>query len=211
MAVVSGDILEVVWRQTYLGQNLLNVQYFEVDTASASCEEIDVAESAFGAWVTGILPYQSTGLELVESKCTNKTTGIGFGIHTPTPSAGGVGGDGMPPYVTYSFQQNRGTLITRHGHKYVGGIPESGATNGVVILAPGDLADFASVFVDPLARSVGPDDGHNFSANPVIVGRSIVLLPNPHYEIDLAKINSITGLTFRGVSTENSRKFGHGI
>jgi hypothetical protein len=60
------------------------------------------------------------------------------------------------------------------------------------------------------APDVPPDDT-NFTLRPVIVGRVPATPPNKGYVLDLTKINGITGLIFRGVSTENLRKVGKGF
>lgn len=211
MALVIGDIYRVTWFQQYLAQNVLNVQFYECTDAGVDADETYVGNIAFADWQTNILPLQSTGLTLRQVKVENVTDGIGIGFWTPSPVAGGVAGDGLPPYVTWSFQQTRGTKITRHGHKYVGGIPEASQANGVTVLSPAQLIDFTEVFVDDMTGPDVPPDDNNFTMRPVIVGRVESPPGSGNYALDLTRINSILGLVFRGVSTENLRKFGKGF
>lgn len=211
MALVVGDVYRVTWFQQYLAQNVLNVQFYVIDEAEADTSEAKMANTAFSLWQTQILPLQSSGLTLRSVKVENVSDGLGIGFHTPTPVAGTITGDGMPSFVTWSFQQVRATRLTRHGHKYVSGIPEASVVNGQTTLSGAQLDAFESVFVENLRvdGSVVPPEA--FEARPVIVGRIPATPPLKGYVLDLTKLNDITGLIFRGVSTENLRKVGRGF
>jgi len=211
MSLVVGDIYRVTWFQRLLGQNVLNVQFYEMSEAEVDATEVTMAEAAFGKWQTNILPLQSLQLTLNQVKVENVSDGLGIGFWTPSPVLGTISGDVMPPFVTWSFQQTRGSRVTRHGHKYVGGIPEASVINGSTTLSPAQLAFFENVFVDPLEVDDSVVPLIAFSAIPRIVGRKESLTTPGSYELDLTKINPITGLVFRGVSTENLRKLGRGF
>lgn len=211
MSLSLNDIVQVTWQQVALGVQLLNVQYLQVVEKGPFTDLNDICQKASGLWITNILPMQSSELHIQAIAAKNLTNGVDIATFIPEAANGGNGGDMMPPYVAWAFQQVRATALTRHGHKFVGGIPETSVANGVSTVPVTGIDFFKNVFSLPWERAVAPDDDHNFVANPVIIGRTETPPASGKYELDLAKVNQIQGLLFRSVSTFNTRKFGRGV
>ncbi len=211
MSLVVGDVYKATFYQKFLGQNLLNVQYYVCDEAGSLATEASAAGALFALWVARIEKYLSTLHQLVAVQVDNVSDGIGIGMHTPPPVSGQVTGDAMPAFVTQSIQQNRATRLTRHGHKYLGGFAELSIANGTSTLNAQQLADYTAMFAGPSSIDAGGPDSTDHVFRPVIVGRTPVAPGSRNYALDLSKINDITGITYRGVSTENLRKPGKGF
>jgi hypothetical protein len=184
---------------------------YRVTEVGLTADLNEVAVKYRSKWQNTAQNMQSVLLTVEQVLVANLTNGIDIGADGGAVSAGQVGGDCMPSFVTWSFQQTRSTAITRHGHKLVGGIPETSVSNGVSTFSPLLFADWEECFVAPLATAGAVPPSENFSMEAVIVGRTLNPLPTPHYEIDLSKINPIQGLIYRGVSTANTRKIGSGV
>lgn len=212
MAIVAGDILRLTTQVDYLSQKCLQVWFYRADNLVGVPTYEGVADGFKAQYDLHCTIYLHPNAVLELVKVENLTNGVDiFSKGYNVPGTASNPGDPMPPYVTYSVRQLRGSKITRHGSKRFAGVPE-GFNNGGSYSgggsSPNQLVDFCAA-----THGAGSDSENNLQAVPVIVGRKLVTKAGgkTYYDVDLTKINSITGADFRGISTQNSRKFGRGI
>jgi len=194
-----GDIWQIIDKQAYLSQVCLNVYYVEETTSATSGPApADVVNSFRNSVVDNMLPVQSNLLEHIEYTAINLTDPTQFGVFA-FAEPGAVGGDGLPPFCAWAFKFQRTTRVVRNGQKRIAGIPESQTLNGIPTtealallnaLASGMVGPYVSEEPDgsytPRIRHALGTDPETFSYHPV------------------------ADVSFTRVSTQNSRKFGHG-
>lgn len=200
-----GDILRFTHFYTLLGEECLNVFFYEITSANLTPvllpAFIDEYEAGFN---TGIMQYLSASVVLNKIKIENLTDGVEF-TEKNFARAGGLGTDVASSSLAYTFLLSRGTKVTRNGFKRFPGVLESelsGNTinkNGVQVAA---MQDYLRLGLDI-------QDYNGASADvfltPRIVGRTKDV--NGIYQIDLNKVNNITGAALRTiVGTQNTRK-----
>jgi len=119
-------------------------------------------------------------------------------------------GDPMASFMALNFILRRSTGITRNGSKRFGGLDESSISGNSWTGSGSALTNMGTALASPLLH--GTPVAAPF-ADPVIVGRKLVGAgtPSEHYELDLTKINPVASAAFTAVSSQRSRKVGHGI
>jgi len=203
MPAAAGDLIRITDKQTYLGQQVLNVYFYRVsDTTPLIGDYLQTFSDSFQDVVLAdVVPLQLAALEHTSLYIENISNGVDILEDTTGfPISGDVEtGSGMPPYVSYGFQLVRESRVTRNGYKRFAGVPETFTSNGVY--------DGNPTLIAALEDALGSDfqAGIATYAAPVIPKRPIAV-PVGTYEY--ADISS--GL-FKGIGTQNTRKFGRGI
>lgn len=121
--------------------------------------------------------------------------------------AGVAAGDPAPSFNAISVKQIVETRLTRAGYKRMPFISEShsiGNEVNVPTTVEIGIEEFwgfpASFFYE------GADFTVDVTLNPVVVGRTLVELPEPHYVEDITKINPVVEGQIQRITSQNSRK-----
>jgi hypothetical protein len=211
MAIGNNDIIRVTTQTAMLGMNCLNVFTYRAEevVGAPTYEAVaDSFEQLYDATVNFIIHPEAV-LNLV--KVENLTNEID--IFTKVFSDAGRGanaGQLMPPYVTYSIRLLRSSKITRHGSKRFAGVGENFVNGGVWTAGgagPQEIIEFCKdhITVDPTGDVLAV-------LRPVIIGRTLAIVDGAEtYPLDLGKVNPVQDADFRGISTQNTRKYGRGI
>lgn len=206
MSLSVGNIYEATFVQRLFGQLVLNVQFYRCESAELEATENIFAQRLWNEWVANVLIDAASAIELTGVTIKDVSDGVSIGSYSATPVPGVIALECMPAFVTWALRQNRQTALTRHGHKLLAGVPEASVINGVTVPGAPTLARWQQMFGNNMTSpgATGPDTGYNMQ--PVIVGRTPSLTAPGSYVLDLTKINGIAGVSFRKVSTANSRK-----
>lgn len=116
------------------------------------------------------------------------------------PNQGVLIGDSLPPFVCWRFQYMRATRLVRHGWKRFAGVPEAWVADGVI---SGHGTEILALETALGATIVG---GLGLNYEPKIARRIPVVGQPTEYELF-----PIAEVAFRGISSQNSRKFGRGV
>lgn len=188
-------------QQAYRSQTVLNVYGYEVvDGSTPSAEALCTLFT--NVVIDAMTPVQTDDFQHVGIEAFNTTDPSDFFALTYDTAIGGeVSGDGMPPFVAFSFIINRATRLTRNGWKRIGGVPEAanedGATASAYLTLLGTLADaIAQDLVDPEGNVYRPRIVHR----TVVAGVPVAYTPYP-----------ISGVGYKYISSQNTRKIGRGI
>src|SRR5574338_285566 len=205
MAIGVNSIYRVKWFQKVSGQNVVNIGHYLVDAATASLPPAaDIAEFWATAWITKILPHQSSSLtfERVE---VDEVNGVTFAQFVPvTPIAGGIVSVPVSPFAAVGIRQNRHARTTSNGYKRVGGVPTSQNTAGVLqgSYVTAFQTDAPYLFDDPHTITDTGAGTTSIHSVPIIWGGN-----DPAYP--LGRFGFVDGLTVAtNLTTQNSRKVG---
>lgn len=208
MALAIGDILQFTDVQSYLGQRMLNVYTYRVDSFESLVDYDDLAQQFELLIITPMLDLQVTTVEHETVLVRNLTSGVDI-WEEPSGQTGGVAGEAFPSFVAIGIRLNRSTALTRHGQKRVGGIPEAAVSgNGLAgaFVAAADV--LATAMADPIVKTGTQDE--DFVLTPVIVGRYPIGDPNAG-QYDLSKVNEVSSAQVVSVTSQTTRKAGRGI
>lgn len=207
------DIVKITDYGVFLGQQVQNVWFYRCDAIPDPYTDETVDEAfchAFNAQVRIFeLPLQSTAMGHTLTRMDNVTNGIDF-AEIAAPVNGLVDGDQGASFDAINFILRRTTGVTRNGSKRLGGLPESGLSGNSWLILGTPLTNFQNAAAAQLTDGGTPTPSP--FATPVIVGRKVVGT-GPHgpvYGLDLTKINPIASVALTAVSTQRSRKVGHG-
>lgn len=200
-----GDILRATHFYTYLGQECLNVFFYEVDTLTdPGANPFAWSEAYAEDFRTQVMAIQSTGVILNRINWENLTNGVEIAEFS-TNKQGARSGDQLPSSVAFGFILRRSTGVTRNGYKRFVGVHD-GAVNGNIVSMDATQRANAEEWLQTGFLGLDYDGGgNNVQLTPVIIGRT----KNGQgvYEIDLSKKNYVADAQLRGtVSTQNSRK-----
>ena len=198
-----GDIYEFRLTSTYnTNIECLNVFHYESNgSVDVTTPMNDVAHALYLKIATPLTAILSDVLFLDSVYVKNLMTLTEGFFQTDGLTNGDITGDCLPPFNAYSFQYQRQSAITRHGHKRFAGVPESAQVNGVVTNA----TILAAITTLSGALGAPLDDGEGLNASaelwPVIYGRyqNGELLPIPI-------INPVVAVNFTGIGSQNTRK-----
>jgi hypothetical protein len=213
MAIALDNVLKITQNQSYLGQLVQNVYFYSViavPTVPDGTDPYEYALQRFNATVgIKMRPLQSTALNHTIYRVDNLSNGIDFyelAINVP----GGMAEEASPSYNALNFILRRSNLLTRNGSKRVGGIGEAASNGNTCIISPTVLQDYANAVAGGLLTA---DATPTVWATSVIVGRTLEVDSEGKetYVLDLTKINPIQSAGFTAMSTQRSRKAGHGI
>lgn len=208
MAPVVGDILQITDVQTFLGETLLNIYFYEMLTADGDLDYETIKVVFFNDIVERSRNLQSTFCNHVRVIIKNLTNELDI-AEFPVDGNGVVTGQAAQSFTALSFRFIRSTALTRHGSKRIGGLAEASLDgNGTDSSLLTAITAYQDVVAAPIAMvsEVFPE----FSAAPVIVGRIHEGLPNAG-DLDLTKINPVSAVQFIRVTSQATRRAGRGI
>jgi hypothetical protein len=208
MAISVGDIVQITDVQSFLGQTLLNVYFYELMSKEAAVDLVDLTNAHQLLVQDVVKTIQSTLLTHTLTQAKNLTDGLSI-FDDPIVKAGTRGGDGTPSFTAASFRLNRTNAATRHGSKRIGGLSETDIEGNSVAAA--SVVNFTAVSAaleaDLFAAGTLEND---FVARPVILGRFHLGDPNVG-EIDLSVVNPVDTVQFIRLTTQTTRRAGRGI
>lgn len=200
MSMLVGDLIELRSTVSYLGQDCLNVWHYQVVSFDPGVSYPDVDNAFTGFYTQSIKPVTMNTATLTKVDILNLTNGID--IYSEGHNVVGDKTTGQTPsFTAYKFQFLRGSRITRHGWKRIVGVAEADIDgNSAVAGAVAALDALAAQMEVGLFVSATSAD---LTLIPVIIGRTLV---GGVYQLDLAKVNSVLDVQFKGVTTQNTRK-----
>jgi hypothetical protein len=203
VAASGGDIIRITDIQSFLGQTLLNVYFYQLNLEGVFLTGYlaDIALHFTEAVVTPVSGVQDVTLSHTSLFLENLSNGVDILTYTTDfPIDGTIpGADVFPPYVSLGFQLIREERTTRNGYKRIGGISESSVTAGVI--------DLPSSLIEDVQNGMKADivSGLATLCNPVIVRHPITIpLVSPVF-------SHVGDCLFKSVGTQNTRKFNRGI
>lgn len=200
-----GDILRVTHDYTVAGQAAKNVFFYRVDTLTvSSVEPFAVLDELSSTWETAFGVFATTNTTSVKIAVDNLTDGLEFSEYT-TGWTGGRTGAVAPSFIAVNVTLQRDTKITRNGSKRIGGWLETDFSGNNMTL-PQSYIDAIEDYCATGYNFIDYDGaGNDCTWSQVIVGRTKNV--DGVYEIDLSKINNITGVLVSNLATtQNSRK-----
>lgn len=208
MAIVANDILQIEDHQTYLGQQVLNVYHYRVESFESAASYEDFADQWQVLVMSDIINIQVTNVVHARTVVRNLTNGIDI-YEQVISTTGTVSGDGLPSLVAASFRLVRTDATTRHGAKRIAGLAESQiAYNDPISAAVAAFNNVAASMGDVVEQTGTVD--HDFLLQPVIVGRTETAPGSGMYELDLTKINLVQSAQFIRISSQTTRRAGRG-
>lgn len=203
MTVATGDFLQLIARQLHANQQILNVFYYKwIATGQSGVAYLTNFMDTFETNIRfNLLGVQATSLTWTGLSVRNLTNGIDLAERAYDPAIpGSIAGDHMPPFVTNTFRLNRVNLLVRNGYKRFGGVPEAHQNGGISSMPTANQTNIKAALLMDLPISATP------SLRPVILRRPLPLLvPQGHAHSEVGSVD------FRGIGSQNTRKFGRGI
>lgn len=203
MTIVLGDLLRIIDKQEYLGQECLNV-YFYRSTSVAPMDNstYDVILDWFeDNIIQNVRNVQADDLVHTGLQIINMTNGIDF-VDRPESVAGSqtvAGSALLPSYVSVGFKLIRESLVTRNGYKRFAGLFDDQVTGNTFNGDPGQIADIETALAADIVEGLAT------ICEPVIVRHPIGSPPVASYTY-----SSIGAAQLVGVGTQNTRKAGRG-
>jgi hypothetical protein len=183
-------------------QAIQNVFAYELTAGAGSCVDLNTV------WVTTVLisvqNITSTGFIINDISTVNLDDPSDFDIHS-IGSAGIKVGDQMPSFVAFEFEYQRATRAVNNGRKAFGLVAESTVSNGGAdagIIT--DLNILAGQLESPII-SLAPAATWTprIFRRPGTYASGVTPPPGAMFPI--------SGVQYRRVSTQNTRKTGRGI
>lgn len=199
MAASLGDLIQLVDRQSYLGQEVLNVYYYRVvSIVGIEGDYLSEMETWFQEnLLAPILDVQVDGLTHFERQWRNLSNGADLYIDSESfVGALAVSSTAYTPsFVTASFMLVRETTVTRNGYKRIAGLSDVQVSGNTWTPNPLEIA----AIEEALAMDI--EVGAVLYAEPVIVKRPMPAVPIATYDY-----SSVGSAMFRRVGTQNTRK-----
>lgn len=212
--MAANDLYQLTDFQTIGGQIIENVYFYRqtaTDAAYPSAKAlVDLWNSQVRIPVTNI---QYTGCVHTRYQAINlfDDTELWDVIDS---DAGAVAGDVQPFFVAWGFGAPRSNRQIRKSTRRIGGVMETHVTNGVATAGAITLLNLMAAAFNAILTN-GPVAGSN-SFVPVAVKR-IKITPSigsPYYRLPTslaeATYRTITNWAYERVTTQSSRKIGHG-
>lgn len=203
MAIGAGSILMHKMFASLDGQQILNVQYYEVLSIVGAVTTLSGFALPFGEkFVDAFTPHQTTALSYVRTELY-EVNGVEMDVYAFSPGVtGAVTGEYLPTFNCYAIRQNRSTRITRNGQKRIAGVPESAQANGVVGTSTINALATASnnLWVEEVLYDDDIQSGRQLIVQGIIWGGNDPAYPLGRYQ----GINSIT--VNNRVTSQNTRK-----
>lgn len=186
---------------TYLAQECIINFYYECYVAVMTDP---ILPSQFGADFYNqigevLLDQLSNGVDITLMRMQNYTNENEF-FEVAWINSGTRSGDAMPSFVAHGLQLTRGNKNTRNGSRRIPGVMEGDITDGNNPPTPVQNG-LMSAFMSDFSYVEG---ANNFLARPVILGRDQL------GRIEPTRYSPVTGVTYKRVTTQNSRKKGRG-
>lgn len=200
-----GDIIQGTFKHTLLGQQIINVGYWEVEAPSdGDLVLFTIGDEFVTDYVANVMANLATGLTFNSLELLNLTDGLEF-ADIPSGATGSVAGSPLPAFNAMTVKLNRATRLTRNGSKRIAGLLEQNTEDGVIILTSAERQEIADFWSEQKNYLDYDGLGNDVFLSPKIIGRTLNLAGN--YELDLSKVNGITGNSVSlSVSSQVSRK-----
>lgn len=201
---ITGNILRLTTFISFLGQEVLNVDFRRFDDGgNGNVDEEEIAtefgQAYFQANMDTIMSNQAT---LVRVLCENMTDGVSFGDAFPNLTGTNGTSQPAPSYTAVTIRQNRTTKITRNGSKRLGGLHEGVFDGNENLLIGGVTQPRVEAFYGAPVSLTGISG--TYTVEPIIVGRTLV---GSVYELDLSKINDVKSAAMSPViKSQTSRR-----
>jgi len=212
MPLAVGNILKFTANQLYLEQLMQNVFFYQLMDAPEGIGVPDQLQTMLEAFQAEVMdPVRGRQVSEVlhtTYRVDNLSDGVTFG-ELLVNQTGQASGEETPSFNAVNVKLVRSTGITRNGSKRIGGIPESAMQGNTLLWDSTDRNAIQAAFGTAIHNPVGLE---NILA-PVIVGRTLTVDEDGEesYVLDLEKINPVLSAFVTGLSTQRSRKAGHGV
>lgn len=193
MPVASTGVYEVVLRQTYQTQPMVNVFHYIEDAGQENLQdELGVA------WEASIVPalatIQNDTLKYTDVKVFNLSGGQAEATITPSLAQGGVTGLDMAGYIAAPYRYNRLETTTRNGAKRFAGMVEENVQTDV------PTAGYFTIM-----QSIEAILNNDFTTATGLFVNVILRKPaNPGPTWNYSNVQSVRALN--RITTQNSRK-----
>lgn len=204
MAAVLGDLIQATVKQTYLGQQILNVYNYRITNITGA--GADYLEQ-FANWIDDtindvVAAIQISSLVYTEVEMRNLSNGLDFFV-LPVTRTGDIadsGNNAVPSFVSAGFQLVRESLATRNGYKRYAGLSDGLLVNNSYAISDAQR--------DAIQDALAADwvSGVITVAEPIIWGS-----PRADAPVGAYIYSSIGSAIYRGVGTQNTRKPGRGV
>jgi len=194
-----GPAYQLTLYGTIFDQPFVNVWNYVVYEGEGG--EADALGVAFKiAILANLVAIQSVAVEYQYMQVNGERDSTDVATIDCSDYAGLVAGDCLPPYAAWSFMISRSSNQMRHGFKRFPGVAESWQTNGEVAAGAPDEA------METLAEQLKVDlELEGGLIAPLVVPKrqwhNAPVIP--------AEFWVPADVVFKGISTQNSRKFGH--
>lgn len=197
---MADNLLRFTLVQTFWGQELLNVFYYQHNSAPLNSDS-QAYLTEFASLIPGPI-REVTSTAYVQEKVILDYPNTGFQDEQSLGNIqGSLAGDAAPPFMAFAFKLQRSSNLTRHGAKRFGGLQEAYPTSDLITGA-GSNAQLDAL-ADALAEELTPV-GVIGATIPVIIGKEGSSVPASWVA------NPIAGASFVKISTQNTRKIGVG-
>jgi hypothetical protein len=205
MVYSAGDIIRLTIKGQYLGQEVNNVFFFEIDSITApDISLFDMLDDYAAEFEANVLNTLSNQLTYSLWQIDNLTDGLSFDELSQN-EVGIQPGEPLASFYALGIKLARSTKITRNGSKRFPGMVENLVNGNVHSIPPGDITQMQTFLGLPLTFLDYNGLGDDITISPVIVGRTLNM--SGVYELDLSKINQVnSALVNTFVTTQNSRK-----
>jgi len=205
---VAGDLLQVKSFQTLTNVpgDILNVYWFRVVSMSTPQSLVNIVDDLTAWWfetfIAPMLAMQSNQVVYQRMEISNADNFEDeFAICTPDfPVAGVFPGEYLAPSTAWSFKLVRTTRLTRNGSKRLAGVPEGLATNNLPSSSARVLADDVRLMWE------GQIDVPWGAEDDIMALQMVIPQTNPAGGLPIA-YNPVSGVVFRGLGSQNSRKY----
>jgi len=218
VAGTIGDVVQLVFSGDNLGQQFQNVHFYRVEDAPSPGYLEGLATEFESTLLPLYAAVQNDSTGYASLSLRNIFSGDEYVLAPVTPTAGSSGGTGpLASFVAASIKLVRSNARVRHGRKAICGMSESDAEGQT--WSSGTMTALQAL-ADGLAAELNPGLADLFK--PVIVKRIFhpadppdhpndwYTLPETQVEMGTNWAYVISGLPSGNVSTQNSRKIGHG-
>lgn len=204
VAANTGDLLQIVDEQVYLGQQLLNVYYYRwFSVPSVDNTVYSALVDDFQSRVMNDV-CQLQGELLIHTSLTIKNLSNNVDFFEKPISVTGQrtmsASTALPSYVSVGFKLIRDSLVTRNGFKRFGGLNESEVQGNSWVGAINDINNVEDALAEFL--QIGLVD----VAAPIIPKRPITPPMGTLYPY-----SSVASAQYSLVGTQNTRKAGRGV
>ena len=199
MAMEVNDLVQIVDKQVYVGEECLNVFYYKCATVGTDPDlSLEDLLDWFRLTLLGaVTDIQAVSLQHLAREARNLSNGVDFFVDTEvvTGQLSLDTTDQVNSFTSMGFVLQRSDLNTRNGYKRFAGLTEAQIEGNSYV---GSMTPVHAV-EDVLHQVVNTLNGDTFT--PVIVKRPI---PDPGTTDAIVSV--ISDATFRGIGTQNSRK-----
>lgn len=199
VTIATGDLLQIVDHQTYLGEDLMNVYYYRWFSAPALDNVVytDLLDDFKEVVLDKVKEIQVNALEHTTLEIKNLSNGVDFAILVVDETGVIPAAEEtlLPSYVTIGFRLLRDSLVTRNGSKRFSGIVETAVEGNEFVGYTTAVANIETALADNLHTGIIE------TAAPIIVKRPIDPPVGSGYIY-----SSVASSLFGGLGTQNTRK-----